>query len=168
MIKAVRWSPPSDGTVNANVDAGWDPTTKNAGVGIIIRHHNGHPLLAEWKSFPLCGNAEEAKVIACVEGLRQLISICRWPAMLESDCYNAVHAITDTCQVRSTSWAATLEARELLKIFRDIAILKVERSCNGVAHVLAQLGKSGFSGCLRDSAPDCVRDLITLDCTNTM
>jgi hypothetical protein len=88
--------------------------------------------------------------------------------MLESDCYSAVHAIIDTSQVRSTSWVATLEARELLKIFRDIAILKVERSCNGVAHVLAQLGTSGFSGCLRDSAPDYVRDLITLDCMNNM
>jgi hypothetical protein len=97
-----------------------------------------------------------------------LVSIRRWPALLESDCYNAVHAITDTGQVRSSSWSATLEARELLKMTQDIAILKIERSCNKAAHVLAQLGKSRFSGCLRDSAPDCVRDLIAVDCMNTM
>jgi hypothetical protein len=57
---------------------------------------------------------------------------------------------------QSSSWALILEARELLKIFRDIAVAKVDRVNNGVAHVLAQVGKSGVSSILCDSIPDCV------------
>jgi ribonuclease HI len=162
------WVAPMLGSVKANVDAGWDSTTKNAGVGIIIRDHLGHTLLAEWKFLPFCGSAEEAEVIACLEGLRHLILLRRWPATLESDCLRVVHAITSDKEEQSASWAAILEAREMLKIYHDITVAKVDRVNNGVAHVLAQLGKSGLSDISRDSAPDCVRDLIAVDCMNTM
>jgi hypothetical protein len=40
----------------------------------------------------------------------------------------------------------------------------VDRLSNGVAHVLVQFGKSGFSGILRDAPPACVLDLIANDC----
>ena len=77
-----------------------------------------------------------------------------------------VQAITTGTEEGSANWTMVLEARELLKIFRDIWVAKVDRVGNGVAHVLAQLGKSGFSHTVRDAVPDCVRDLITLDCNN--
>jgi hypothetical protein len=65
--------------------------------------------------------------------------------------------------VLSSSWALVHEARGLLRTYQDIVIKKVDRLCNGVAHVLAQLGKDGFSGLMRDSAPECVQDLIMND-----
>jgi hypothetical protein len=67
----------------------------------------------------------------------------------------------------SCSWAVIQEARDLLELYCDIDIRKVDLVNNGVAHVLAQVGKSGFSGFLRDAVPTCVQDLITIDC-NTM
>jgi hypothetical protein len=76
--------------------------------------------------------------------------------------------ITDDTMVHAPEWTTILEARELLKIFSHISLSKVDRSHNGVAHVLAHLGKSGFSGCMSDSVPDCVRDLITAECMNTV
>jgi hypothetical protein len=79
-----------------------------------------------------------------------------------------VHAISSNSEEQSANWALILEARELLKIYQDISILKVNRVNNGVAHVLAQLGKSSFSDIIFDSTPDCVRDLVTLDYRNTM
>jgi hypothetical protein len=51
----------------------------------------------------------------------------------------------------------------LLRVYNEIGIVKAERSCNSVAHVLAQLGKSGFSGSLSLEAPDCVKELIASD-----
>jgi hypothetical protein len=63
----------------------------------------------------------------------------------------------------SRSWALILEGRELLRVYSEIGIVKAERSCNSVAHVLAQLGKSGFSGSLSLEAPDCVKELIASD-----
>jgi ribonuclease HI len=162
------WILPAAGAVKANVDAGWDSASKMAGIGIIVRNHRGSPLVAEWKPIPDCGSAEEAEVIACLHGLRQLVELQCWPATIETDCLRAVQAISSDQEERSACWTSILEIRELLKIFQDISIVKIDRVCNGVAHVLAQLGRSGLSDCLRDSAPDCVQDLITLDCMNTV
>jgi ribonuclease HI len=168
LIKEASWSPPPFGSIKVNVDAGWDSMSKMAGIGVIIRDHLGQPILAVWKPITGCASAQEAEVIACLEGLRHLIAIRRWPAFLESDCAWAVHVITDDTVVHAPEWTTILEARELLKIFSHISLSKVDRSHNGVAHVLAHLGKSGFSGCMSDSVPDCVRDLITAECMNTV
>jgi hypothetical protein len=65
--------------------------------------------------------------------------------------------------VMSSSWALVHEARGLLRTYQDIVIKKVDHLSNGVAHVLAQLGKAGVSGLMRDLAPKCVQDLIMND-----
>jgi hypothetical protein len=62
------------------------------------------------------------------------------------------------------NWTSYDEARELLKIYQDIKVVKVDRASNVVAHGLAQLGKSGSSGLLRDSAPTSVLELIRDEC----
>jgi hypothetical protein len=48
-----------------------------------------------------------------------------------------VDVILDDAVVHAPDWATILEARELLKIFSDISLSKVDRNHNGVAHVLA-------------------------------
>ena len=157
-----------EGQLKANMDAGWDELSKNAGLGIIVRDHLGRQVIAEWKFVPLCASAEEAEMLACLEGLKHLIGLQCWPATLESDCLRVVQTLATQEQDQSGSWALYHEARELLKIYQDIDVRKVERVSNGVAHVLAQLGKTGFNGFSRDAAPACVRDLITLDCNNIL
>jgi hypothetical protein len=74
-----------------------------------------------------------------------------------------VNSISSDSEEQSPSWALILEARELLKVFRDIVIPKVDRVSNGIAHVPAQLGKAGFNGSLSNDAPDCVRELILVE-----
>jgi hypothetical protein len=106
--------------------------------------------------------------LACLEGLRHLICLRRWPAILESDCLRAVQVLSFEEVESSPSWAIIHEARDLLKIFREITVSKVDRVINGVAHVLAQVGKSGGSDILCDPVPDCVRDLVFLYCRNTL
>jgi hypothetical protein len=44
----------------------------------------------------------------------------------------------------SCRWALILEGRELLRIYRELGVSKVEHSNNSVAHVLALLGKAGL------------------------
>jgi hypothetical protein len=158
-----RWTAPEVGFLKANVDAGWDAHSKDAGLGIIVRDWQGKTILSEWKFIPNCGSAEEAEILACLEGLKHLINLRQWPAVIESDCLRAVQALTTNSPECSRSWALILEGRELLRVYNEIGIVKVERSCNSVAHVLAQLGKSGFSGSLILEAPDCVKELIASD-----
>jgi hypothetical protein len=64
------------------------------------------------------------------------------------------------------SWPLIKEARELPNIFWVIGVSKVEYVSNEAARVLAQIAKSGVNGILCDSIPDCVRDLVTIDCNN--
>jgi hypothetical protein len=104
---------------------------------------------------------------ACLQGLKHLIELRRWPANLESDYLRAVQTTSSRGHELSSSWALVQEARDLLELYHDIDIRKVDRVNNGMAHVLTQVGKSGFSGFLRDAVLACVQDLIIIDC-NTM
>jgi ribonuclease HI len=134
------------------VDAGWDEATKIAGIGIIIRNHLGQPVLSEWWFVPNCVSAEEAEMMACLGGIKHLVGLQRGPAIVESDCLRVIQTISTNEQGRTSSWALVNEAKDLLRIYEDMTIKKVDRLHNGVAHVLAQLGKSGLSGVLRGSA----------------
>ena len=165
---ATLWTAPPEGSLKANVDAGWDSTSKNAGLGIIVRDHLGRTFLTEWKYISTCASAEESEMLALLAGLKHLIDLGCGPATIESDCLRAVQTVTGNTDDRSGGWALFAEARDLLRIYQDISVRKVDRVSNGVAHVLAQLGKSGFSGLLRDAAPPCVLELITHDCNLTL
>ncbi|KAK1645100.1 hypothetical protein QYE76_062905 [Lolium multiflorum] len=164
LIPSSTWKAPPEGCLKANVDAGWDPSSKRAGLGVAIRDWKGQVILTEWKFVPICTSAEEAEVLACLEGLRHLIDLRQWPARLETDCLRVVQGITGHDQNRSLSWTSYDEACELLKIYQDINVVKVDRASNAVAHGLAQLGKSGASGMLRASAPTGVLELIRQEC----
>jgi hypothetical protein len=54
-----------------------------------------------------------------------------------------------------------LEGRELLRVYSEVGVSKVECDYNSVAHVLAQLGKAGFSGSLSLDAPVYVKELVS-------
>jgi hypothetical protein len=155
------WVAPEVGSLKANVDAGWDAHSKDAGLGVIVRDWLGKLVLSEWKFIPNCGSAEEAEILACPEGLKHLINLRQWPAMVESDCLRAIQAFTLDSPNCSWSWPLILEGRELLRVYSEIGISKAEGACNSVAHVLVQLGKAGFSGSLSLDAPDYVKELVS-------
>jgi hypothetical protein len=56
------------------------------------------------------------------------------------------------------------EGQELLRLYQFISICKVDRACYGLAHGLAQLGKKGVSGSIRDSVPASLASLATEVC----
>jgi hypothetical protein len=89
-----RWVAPPEGCLKANVDAGWDSSSKRAGLGVVIRDWKGQVILTEWKFVPICTSAEEAETLACLKGLRHLIDLRQWPGSLETDCLLVVHGIS--------------------------------------------------------------------------
>jgi ribonuclease HI len=131
------WAAPSEGMIKANVDAGWDSVSKSAGIGIVIRDHSGQPVLSEWTYIPSCASADDAEIQACLQGLKHLIALRWWPVTLECDCLRAVQTRSSRGREFSCSWALIQEARDLLELYRDIDIRKVDRANNGVAHVFA-------------------------------
>jgi ribonuclease HI len=158
------WLVPTEGELKANVDAAWDSTTRRGGIGVVVRDHQGKPVLTDWRFIPGCAGAEDAEALACLEGLKHLIALNGRSSVLESDCLRAVQVLTCNDMDKSNSWCIYSESRELLKVFSSIRIAKVDRMCNSVAHSLAQLGKSGTSGYLLGSAPTCVLEGIKKDC----
>jgi hypothetical protein len=82
------WVAPKVGSLKANVDAGWDAHSKDVGLGVIVRDWQGKPVLSEWKFIPNCGSAEEAEILACLEGLKHLINLQQWPVIRLQRIYN--------------------------------------------------------------------------------
>jgi hypothetical protein len=101
-LAPTKWLAPTEGTLKANVDAGWDEISKKAGLGVIIRDHEGQVILSEWKHVSLCATAEEAELQACIAGIKHLLSIGCDHAIVESDCLRVVQSITSLEQELST------------------------------------------------------------------
>lgn len=158
------WVAPLEGEIKVNVDAGWDAISKKAGVGIIVRDHTGNVIVSEWHPVLGCWNAEEAEARAAIDGLKLLIKLGRWPATLETDCLRVAHMLSSVEIDRSENWTFYEEARELLHIFNQISVKKVDRARNGAAHSLARLGKSGDTGSLYGAIPICVSAIVASDC----
>jgi hypothetical protein len=103
-----RWSAPREGELKANVDAGWDPAGKKAGIRVIVRNHQGNPIITEWKFIPGCASAEDAEALACLEGLKHLITLNGQSSILESDCLRAVQVLTSVSMDKSNSWCTSI------------------------------------------------------------
>ena len=98
-----RWAAPEEGSLKANVDAGWDAASKRAGLSVIIRDHRGTVVETEWKFIPWCASAEEAEVLACLEGLRLLSNKQCTYGILESGCLRDVQVLQGDVYDRSPS-----------------------------------------------------------------
>lgn len=162
------WLPPPSGGLKANVDAGWDALTGHAGVGVVLRKSDGGVLLSACRHVVGCASAEEAEVIACIEGFRQLAHYPHWNPILESDCARVVSVLSTQAVDRSPCWSLIEEAKALIASMLDVKICKIGRVSNGVAHGLAQLGKHGACGVLLGSVPSCVSALVERECMNVL
>jgi hypothetical protein len=163
--ETTSWTAPPPDTTMVNVDAGWDYLSKVAGIGVIGRDCNGTVLSSEWRHISYC--AEEAEAMACLAGLKCL-AIRTSPGILGTDCKRVINAVTSPSMDRSPSWGIYMEIKDYLRFNPEFSIVKIDRSCNRVAHCLTQLGKRESCGSLEGSAPSCVLALIADDCKNTM
>jgi hypothetical protein len=108
---------------------------------MVVRDDAGNVLCTEWKHLSACGSAEEAEVLACLEGLRYLAANPQRPGILDTDCSRIVTVLEAMDMDRSAHWSLFLEARTRLDMLPQVKLSRVGRECNRVAHDLAQLGK---------------------------
>lgn len=160
-----RWCAPDTGWIKVNVDAGWNAASASGGIGMVARDANGKVLYSEWKRLNSCASAEEAEILAVLDGLRYLAANTQQPGMLESDCARVVEVLSSSVRDQSGHWYLFLEAKALLNIIPEMKLCKVARVSNGVAHELAQLGKREC-GVLHGAIPSCALDALMLDCKN--
>jgi hypothetical protein len=56
------WVAPPLGWIKLNVDVGFDPTTKHAGLDFIARNHLGQVIFSGWCNDRLCNPAKEVEI----------------------------------------------------------------------------------------------------------
>ena len=115
-----QWAAPADGCLKANVDAVLDESTKKAGLRVIIRKHRGGVVLSEWILIPFCAIAEEAKILACLDGLKHLLTMQSDMAIVKSDCLHlhVVQILAAGGHDKSHSWSLYREGNELLNVYQ--------------------------------------------------
>jgi len=60
-------------------------SSREAGIGVVIRDSSGSVLLTAWNFISDAGSAEEVEALACEEGLTLAAEWMASPSILESD-----------------------------------------------------------------------------------
>jgi hypothetical protein len=85
-----------------------------------------------------------------MEGIRLAAEWVKLPAILETDYANIGLALETMATDRSSLWHIMRDVKSAFALLPGVQISRVKRGANGVAHSLA---------------PECVSELIALDCT---
>jgi ribonuclease HI len=89
---------PPLGSLKINIDGVCFATSGKAALGAIICDHEGNLVLIAWRLLFNCRDAEEAEMLACLDGIRLAN---RWPdcaVVLESDCAALVTKLNSSLQ----------------------------------------------------------------------
>jgi ribonuclease HI len=158
-----KWSPPPDGTVLINVDAAIFSSTRQMGMGVVIRDHNGMCLAAyseraEEVVAPEVAEAlaiRRAIIFAKDEGFSKII--------VSSDCLSVLNRVTSGHNDRSLCGPVIHDIRSLASSFASCSFVHVYRHLNVAAHRLAKLSHSTVCSVWRGFAPECIREIICND-----
>ena len=137
-------------------------SSREAGIGVVIRDSSGSVLLTAWKFISDAGSAEE--VLACKEGLTLAAEWTKSPSILESDCANIIKYLHQPERQRSASTFTIQEAPEEARKLPSVVFLHTGREFNLVAHTLAQLARRlSHSAVWCNRFPFCVEQLVARD-----
>jgi hypothetical protein len=115
---------PEEGWIKINVDGSYGETTGQASIGI-IRDFKGHVILSAWKYLFQFSSAEEAKLLACREGLLLAHHWCHGPLVLESDCSNCIVALADN-EINHSIHANLVEySKNIMRMLGNIRFVKI-------------------------------------------
>lgn len=156
-----RWSPPAVGMIALTVDSAFNPTTGDAGLGVIIREHSGQLLLMAWRMLFHCRDAEEAEAATCLDGIRLA---CKCPDkgfVLESNCAIVVQILRTATRDRSSITGLIEDTCSEGRQRTVLSVAKIQRKQNKIAHELAQMTcrlKESRVSC--SHVPVCIRGLM--------
>lgn len=107
LVTPAKRSLPPRGRLKVNVDGAFIPTSGAAGIGVVVRDHQGQPLLMAWRKLFHCRDAEEAEMVACLEAVRLAGRLEEMELILETDCASVHGKLCGGCPDRSqTSWSS--------------------------------------------------------------
>jgi hypothetical protein len=104
------WVAPPLGWIKLNVDVGFDPTTKHAGLDFIARNHLGQVIFSGWCNDRICNPAKEVE-IHCT------LSVFQGLMCLESDNLGTINALKASSPNFSSNCFVIEEAKRILSMF---------------------------------------------------
>ncbi|KQJ88462.1 hypothetical protein BRADI_4g18291v3 [Brachypodium distachyon] len=143
---------------------GWKPPDAHssdgaAGVGVVLRDHDGGIVFSACRNLRSCADALEAELVACKDGLRAAIGWTDKVIVLESDCAEALAMICAKSPDRSPH---AMRVREIQRQLDEqpITICKISRSQNNVSHSVANFARvNNQTGFWIRKCPDEIRKL---------
>lgn len=131
-----NWIPPATGKWKLSCDAAWSERRKQGGLGWILRHWDGSPLMAGYRCIKRPWKISWLEITAICEGLRALLNqtpkIC-----VESDNLQVVTLLKDKEEDLSEILNFIQEAKVLIEALNIKSIEHVNRLHNGMTHYLA-------------------------------
>jgi ribonuclease HI len=162
-LSSPRWSPPPEGTVMINTDAAIFSSSRQMGVGVVIRNHNGECIAACSELVDAVTSPELAEALA----VRRAISLAGeegfGKVLVVSDCLSVIQRINSTVIDRSVVGVIVQDIKHSSGSFEEISFSHVRRHLNESAHILARSAKRFISSTFRNFAPDCIRKTLCND-----
>jgi ribonuclease HI len=110
--------------------------------GFVIRDHQANAVLAGAGRLALVSDALYTESHACIEALQIAANRGMHRVIVETDSQILVKALRSDEMDRAPSGVLLREAKFIMAtLFSSVEVLHVPRSCNSVAHGLAQVGR---------------------------
>uniref|UniRef100_J3L042 RNase H type-1 domain-containing protein n=1 Tax=Oryza brachyantha TaxID=4533 RepID=J3L042_ORYBR len=148
------WDPPPAGTVLINIDAALFQTTRQMGMCVLIRDHNGDCLLASNERAvgiltPEIAEAwaiRRALTIAKEEGLQRVI--------VASDCLPVIQKLQTPVRDRSRVGCLVEDIKKIGAGMNACSFIHVSRLCNVEAYTLAHCSEHSVCNIYRNETPE--------------
>jgi hypothetical protein len=142
-----RWTKPRTGFLKVNVDASFREETMSGEWGCVIRNEEGEIEGAGMGKITADSSILQAEAKACLEAMRFAAEQGMMAIELEIGCLNLNNVIQSCEWDQAPEGMLIRELRFFISTwFNVVSLLHVPRSCNVVAHSLAQEGAALNSG----------------------
>ena len=158
-----RWSNPPENIVKVNFDAAFHQGSGESAWGFIARSDTCQFIAAAAGKSHNCRDALQAEAEACVAAVEGAATIGLHRVQFESDCKTLVTALQTKERDLAHVGVLLKEARSgCISSFESYTFSFAPRSCNKVAHTLAQHGLRADVECegWEDFAPAFLADLV--------
>ncbi|KAK4390205.1 hypothetical protein Sango_2083800 [Sesamum angolense] len=156
-----RWTSPPPGCIKLNFDGATFRKGMELGAGVVARDKDGDCVAWLSRRFDRMGNAEIAEALAAREAIHLAVQRGWRSIIIEGDCATLIHKLQASEPDFSVTGPIVVDIQAVASNFRFCSFEFVSRSCNAVAHCLAQSARNPAEGGL--IAPPAVISLVNTD-----
>jgi ribonuclease HI len=158
----VKWNPPAQGRYKVNYDGAIFSDSNAAGIGVIIRNHQGEVMGSLSQRFPFPHSVEAVEASAARSAIQFARDLGFTKIDLEGDSKTVVEALIlrEPC---TTMYGHIIEdTKQIAQSLQSVLFLHTNREGNVMAHLLAKRARQNkpFEAWLESVPPELVSNLL--------